>query len=121
ISDPVAERDRFELCEELTYAIYHPRFFDGEFDFGDERQFRRLCDLFVEVAGKRYTRAHPSTPIAVRVEFGYRSMLYRLKAKVNVRELAEREMHAAGWDRRDYAPGGNRGQGSSGDPSGEIK
>jgi aarF domain-containing kinase len=103
ISDPVAERDRFELCEEVTYTVYYPRFYNGEFDFGDERQFRRLCDLFVKLAGKRYTRGHPSTPIATRVEFGYRSMLYRLKAKVNVRELAEREMHAAGWDRRDYS------------------
>src|SRR5262249_10444274 len=52
IADPVAERDRFKLCEELAYSLYYPRLCDGEFDFGDERQFRRPCDLFMRLAGK---------------------------------------------------------------------
>jgi len=104
IPDPVAERQRLALCQELTYALYHPRFYNGDFDFGDEGHFRRACDLFLEVAGKRYTRGHPSTPIATRVEFGYRSVLYALKAKANVREIAERELHSTGWDRSAYAP-----------------
>jgi aarF domain-containing kinase len=104
IPDPVAERQRLALCQELTYALYHPRFYNGDFDFGDESHFRRACDLFLEVAGKRYTRGHPSTPIATRVEFGCRSVLYALKAKANVREIAERELHSTGWDRSAYAP-----------------
>jgi aarF domain-containing kinase len=104
ITDPVAERERLELCQELTCTLYQPRFYDGEFDFGDERPFRRACDLFLEIAGKRYTRSHPSTPISTRLEFGYRSILHALKANVNVRQLAEREVLASGWDRRPYAP-----------------
>src|SRR5262249_15927781 len=43
-ADPAAERDRFELCHELTCALYRPRFDHGEFDFGDEGLFRRACD-----------------------------------------------------------------------------
>jgi aarF domain-containing kinase len=104
IADAAAERDRFDLCHELTCALYEPRFDRGEFDFSDEARFRRACDLFVQAATKRFTRAHPSTPIATRVEFGYRAILYRLKAKLNVRELAEREVRRTGWDRKDYAP-----------------
>jgi aarF domain-containing kinase len=104
ITDPVAERERFELTQEYAHVVWQPRFYGGEFDFGDEGHFRRPCDMFMEMAGKRYTRAHSSTPITSRLEFGYRSILYRLKAKVNVRELAEREVRSSGWDRGDYAP-----------------
>jgi hypothetical protein len=31
------------------------------------------------------------------------SMLYRLKAKIDMREIAEQEIKATGWDRSDYA------------------
>src|SRR5262249_15595514 len=101
---PRSTRDRFELCHELTCVLYRPRFYHGEFDFGDEGLFRRACDLFMQAATRRFTRAHPSTPIATRLEFGYRAILYRLKAKFNVRDVAEREVRLTGWDRTDYAP-----------------
>jgi len=104
IADPAAERERFAFCQEFTSVLYAPRFCRGEFDFGDEAAFRRACNLFMQAATKRFTRAHASTPIATRVEFGYRSVLYRLKAKVNVRAVAERELDATGWNRTGYAP-----------------
>jgi hypothetical protein len=33
-----------------------------------------------------------------------RSVMYQLKAKVDIRSIAEDEVKATGWDRSDYAP-----------------
>jgi hypothetical protein len=52
---------------------------------------------------KRYTRARPNTPSIARSQFGWRSILYLLKAKVDIWTLAEEEVKATGWDRSDYA------------------
>jgi hypothetical protein len=37
------------------------------------------------------------------MNFGVRSMLYRLKAKIDIRPIAAEEVKATGWDRSDYA------------------
>jgi hypothetical protein len=42
-------------------------------------------------------------PAFARLNFGVRSMLYRLKAKLDVRPIAEEEVKATGWDRSAYA------------------
>ena len=73
------------------------------FDFGDEVDFRRGVDLFIEMVRKRDNRARPSTPAFARMNFGVRSMLYRLKAKIDFRIIVEEEVKATGWDRSDYA------------------
>jgi len=38
-----------------------------------------------------------------RQQFGLASVLYQLRAKFDVRELAEQEVVATGWDRSEYA------------------
>jgi hypothetical protein len=55
------------------------------------------------MARKRYNRARPCTPAIARMNFGVRSMLYRLRAKVDGRPIAEEEVKPTGWDRSDYA------------------
>jgi hypothetical protein len=82
---------------------WRPLYCGGEFNFADEADFRRGVDLFLEMVRKRYSRSRPITPTIVRQQFGWWSMLYRLKAKIDVRALAEEEIKAAGWDRSDYA------------------
>jgi hypothetical protein len=52
---------------------------------------------------KRYTRGRPNSPVITRSQFGWRSILYQLRAKINIRELAEEEVKATGWDRSEYA------------------
>ncbi len=37
------------------------------------------------------------------MNFGVRSMLYRLKAKIDSHIIAEEEVEATGWDRSDCA------------------
>ena len=79
------------------------RYCGGEFDFSDEADFRRGVDLFLEMVRKRYSRSRPCTPSIARQNFGFRSFLYRLGAKVDIAPIAEEEIRATGWDRSDYA------------------
>jgi len=104
ITDDAAEQDRIRLMDAYSEWCWRPRACGGLFDFGDEADFRRGVDLFLEATRKRYSRSRPCTPSIARQNFGWRSMLYRLKANFDVTEIAEREVKATGWGRSDYAP-----------------
>jgi aarF domain-containing kinase len=104
LTDDPADADRLRLHEAFADWNWRPGYQGGgPFDFGDEAEFRRGADLFIEMVRKRYNRARPSTPAFARMNFGVRSMLYRLKAKIDIRPIAEEEVKATGWDRSDYA------------------
>ncbi len=103
ISDSPADADRLRLTEEYSDWCWRPRYYGGEFDFGDEAEFRRGIDLFTQMLSRRYARAKPSTPIIARQQFAMRALLYRLKARFDVGPMADEEVPAAGWDRIDYA------------------
>lgn len=104
IGDDPADQDRLKLSDEYADWSWRARYCGGPFDFGDEADFRRGVDLFTQMVRKRYTRSRACTPSIARQLFGFRSILYRLKANIDVAELAEEEVRAAGWDRSDYAP-----------------
>jgi len=104
ISDDPIDDERRRLTDEYTDWSWRSRYCGCEFDFGDEADFRRGIDLFREMVRKRYSRARPCTPIIARQHLGWRAMLYRLKAKVEIAPIAEEEVRATGWDRSDYAP-----------------
>jgi predicted unusual protein kinase regulating ubiquinone biosynthesis (AarF/ABC1/UbiB family) len=97
------ETDRLRLSDEFAAWQWMSRHIGGEYDFGDEAEFRVGIDLFTEMVRKRYNRARPSTPSIARSHFGWRSILYLLKARINIWTLAEQEVKATGWDRSDYA------------------
>jgi len=103
LTDSPVDADQLRLHEEFTDWVWRPRYAGGPFDYGDEADFRRGIDLFTEMFRKRYTRARPSTPAIARMNYGGRSLLYRLKAQIDVRPIAEEEVKATGWDRSDYA------------------
>lgn len=98
------EIDRLRVFEEYGDLCWRARYWGAEYDFGDETAFRRMIELFTEMIRKRYNRARPNTPSIARCQFGWTSLLYQLRAKFDVRELAEEEVKATGWDRSDYAP-----------------
>jgi aarF domain-containing kinase len=104
ISDSPEDDDRLRLTEQWADWCWRARYYGGEFDFGDEADFRQGVDLFVQMVRKRYSRARPCTPVIARQNFGWRAMLYRLRAKIDIAPIAEEEVRAAGWDRSDYAP-----------------
>ncbi|HEV3342190.1 MAG TPA: AarF/UbiB family protein, partial [Pirellulales bacterium] len=97
------ETDRLRLMDEFTAWEWMARHRGGEFDFSDEAEFRLGINLFAEMLRKRYNRARPNTPAIARSQFGMRSTMYLLKAKVDVWSLAEEEVKATGWDRGEYA------------------
>jgi aarF domain-containing kinase len=103
ITDESADAERLRLSEEFfdwgDGAPYRGR----PFDYGNETDFRRGIDLFIEMVRKRYNRARPCTPAQARFVFGIRAMLYRLKAIIDIRSIAEEEVKATGWDRSGYA------------------
>jgi predicted unusual protein kinase regulating ubiquinone biosynthesis (AarF/ABC1/UbiB family) len=103
ISNDAADADYLRLCDEYSDWCWRCRYWGGPFDFGDEADFRRGIELFTEMVRKRYSRARPLTPVIARQNFGVRSMLYRLKAKIDIRPIAEEEVKATGWDRSAYA------------------
>ena len=95
--------DQMRLYEAFAEWTWCSRDADGPYDFGVEADFRRGVDLFTEMLRKRYSRGHRTTPTIARGNFGWRSLLYRLTAKLEIRPLAESEILATGWDRSDYA------------------
>ncbi len=103
IGDGPEDHDRIRVSDEYADWSWRARYCGSEFDFADEADFRRGIDLFVEMVRKRYNRARPCTPMIARQQFGFRSVLYQLKANVDVAPIAEEEVKATGWDRSDYA------------------
>jgi predicted unusual protein kinase regulating ubiquinone biosynthesis (AarF/ABC1/UbiB family) len=103
ISDDPADADRLQLHDEFGDWCWRARYCGGEFDFSDEADFRRGVELFAEMIRKRYSRSRACTPSISRQNFGFRSILYQLKAKIDIGELAEEEVRATGWDRSEYA------------------
>jgi aarF domain-containing kinase len=96
------ETDRLRLHDEFGEWCWKARSQQGDYDFGNEAEFRRGIDLFTEMVRKRYSRGRPNTPSIARSYFGMNSILYLLKAKIDVGAIAEAEVKATGWDRSDY-------------------
>jgi aarF domain-containing kinase len=103
LNDDPAEQDRLRLSEQLCDWFWRCRYYGGEFDFSDEADFRRGVNLMVEIGRKRYSRGRPYQAVIAKQTFGIRSLLYRLKAKLDVKTLAEADIALTGWDRSEYA------------------
>lgn len=103
ITDQSDASERVRLTERYADWCWRSRYCGGAYDFGNEADFREGIDLFIEMVRRRYSRAEPCTPVIARCNFGWRSIFYMLKAKFDVREIAEEEVKATGWDRSEYA------------------
>jgi predicted unusual protein kinase regulating ubiquinone biosynthesis (AarF/ABC1/UbiB family) len=96
------ETDRLRVNGEFADWCWRSRSHAGDFDFGDEPDFRRGIEIFTELVRKRYSRARFNSTTIARCQFGMRAVLYLLKARIDLRPIAEEEVKAAGWDRSDY-------------------
>jgi predicted unusual protein kinase regulating ubiquinone biosynthesis (AarF/ABC1/UbiB family) len=103
LTDAEWDLDRQNLMDAYADSCWRARYCGGEFDFGDDADFRQSVDLFSKMVARRYAKARPCTPLVARSQFGWRSILYRLKARFDIRPIAEQEIKATGWDRSEYA------------------
>jgi predicted unusual protein kinase regulating ubiquinone biosynthesis (AarF/ABC1/UbiB family) len=103
LTDNPADAGHVRMALEFVDWEMHARYCGGPFDFADEADFRRGIDLFNEAVRKRYTKGRSCNPVIMRQHMGWRSILYRLKANIDIRPLAEEEVKATGWDRSEYA------------------
>lgn len=112
------EPDRLRLSVAFGEWSWLSRYRGGTYDFSDEAEFRRGIDLFAEMVRKRYSRSRPNAPAIARAQFGWRSLMYLLRARFDARAIAEEEVKATGWDRSAYAQalGGHAGARARGPP-----
>jgi aarF domain-containing kinase len=103
ITDDPSHADWLRLSSEMCDWFWRCRYTGGEFDFGDEADFRRGVLLLTEIGRKRYSRGRPYQPVIARQTFGIRAILYRLRAKIDVKPIAEADIALTGWDRSEYA------------------
>jgi predicted unusual protein kinase regulating ubiquinone biosynthesis (AarF/ABC1/UbiB family) len=78
--------------------IWRPYWHDGPFDFGDPGYLREGVDRFAVIGRARIPAPWlPMNAFIARWFFGVASMLYRLRARVDVRAIYLHERDAAGW------------------------
>jgi predicted unusual protein kinase regulating ubiquinone biosynthesis (AarF/ABC1/UbiB family) len=94
--DAPFDPEHLRLLERLTEWKWRPYRHRGPFDFGDGQVLREGAEVFREMTRKRCTRGEPLCVLLLRVDFGLFAMLYRLRARVDVREISREEARAAG-------------------------
>jgi predicted unusual protein kinase regulating ubiquinone biosynthesis (AarF/ABC1/UbiB family) len=94
-SDPI-DPEHLLLLERLAGWSWRPVRQRGAFDFGDGQFLREGVEVFREMTRKRCTRGEPLCVLIARVDFGLFAMLYRLRARVDMRAIGMDEARAVG-------------------------
>jgi predicted unusual protein kinase regulating ubiquinone biosynthesis (AarF/ABC1/UbiB family) len=89
-NDPELD-DYVRMMEESLNWMMEPVRQPGAFDFGDEAHFQRGVDWFSRVLRRRQIRAHPMYVYWNRSVFGFKAMLFRLRAQVDVHAVVRQE------------------------------
>ena len=95
--DPI-DAGILDLNLEFSRWLWRPYRQDGPFDFGDPGYLREGLDHFSAIGRARIAAPWlPMNAFIARWYFGAGAMLYRLRARVDMREINLRERLAAGW------------------------
>jgi aarF domain-containing kinase len=89
-NDPELQEYSQVMRESLDWMM-EPEREPGAFDFGDAKHFQRGVDWFTRVSRKRLFRANPMYVYWNRSVFGWKALLYRLRAQVDVHAIVHRE------------------------------
>jgi hypothetical protein len=98
--DEGQEIDSETLARNLAFSrwIWRPYWQDGPFDFGDPGYLREGANLFAAIGRTRIDAPWlPMNAFIARWFFGEAAILYRLRARVDMRAIYLRERLAAGW------------------------
>jgi predicted unusual protein kinase regulating ubiquinone biosynthesis (AarF/ABC1/UbiB family) len=98
--DAVMDPEHLALLERFGEWMWQPLHHRGPFDFGDGGFLSQGAEVFREMTRKRCTRGEPLCVLHARMFFGLCAMLYRLRARVDMRPIGEEEARAAGEEVR---------------------
>lgn len=79
------------LLRDYCAWMWEPMQKDEPFDFGDPEYLRRGMHIYGEVLRRRYTRSQPVNTWLARCFIGARAMVYRLRARVNLKAILTAE------------------------------
>ena len=88
--DDPKNADHIELVMKL--GRWFQACYDGPFDFGDEETLQQVIDMLATAARRRYFRSMPVMTWINRHLLGLRALLFRLRARVNMKTLCEEEL-----------------------------
>jgi predicted unusual protein kinase regulating ubiquinone biosynthesis (AarF/ABC1/UbiB family) len=91
---------QLQILSDWCHWIWRPYQVDEPFDFADERYLQEGVSLATNLASTRFTGGIPMSVFTTRWYFGTVAMLYRLRARVNVHAIDDREVTATGWNTR---------------------
>ena len=83
--------DHVDLLVKLGSWFQEYITYDGPFDFGDEKNLQQGIDMLATLTRKRYFRSMPVTTWINRHLLGVRSLLFRLRARIDMKTLCEEE------------------------------
>jgi predicted unusual protein kinase regulating ubiquinone biosynthesis (AarF/ABC1/UbiB family) len=93
------DREKYWRIGEMSrHWMMEPMRADGPFDFGDEGHIRRGYEVASRMIRERVMRGHPFYVHYQRFLWGAKALLYRLRARVNLKELHRQESEI--WRRR---------------------
>jgi predicted unusual protein kinase regulating ubiquinone biosynthesis (AarF/ABC1/UbiB family) len=95
-----APPEHLELLKCWCRWMWRPYWHAGPFDFGDEKYLREGVDLISRFYGERFSLGVPMAVFTTRWYFGTVTMLYRLRARVDVQQIYVNERPATGWPER---------------------
>lgn len=97
----LADREEFppghrQVLEAWANWLRRPYLQAGAFDFGDDGHLREGVSIVRQVCRSRFTRSPAMAVSSMRSIFGIVALLNRLRARVDVRAIHERETDATG-------------------------
>lgn len=81
------EKERVELVRKCGEWQVEPALKNEPFDFSDDDWYQRGVDIMVAIAKQRNNRYGPVWNWTNRTLFGHRTLMYRLKCKINFRKV----------------------------------
>jgi predicted unusual protein kinase regulating ubiquinone biosynthesis (AarF/ABC1/UbiB family) len=85
-----------QLIERLCDVTWRPTRHPGPFDFSNGQLLHDFTEVFREMTRKHRTRGEPVCVLSARMFTGLFAMLYRLRARVDLRAIAIEEARAGG-------------------------
>jgi predicted unusual protein kinase regulating ubiquinone biosynthesis (AarF/ABC1/UbiB family) len=87
----LANPEYVRLMRDATNWMMLPALTEGPFDFGSESHMKDGVEAFAALIRKRYTRSRPMWVYFQRTVVGLRALLYRMRARVDVRGIITAE------------------------------